>query len=111
MNSLQNVPALQYEVKIYEGLMDAVHGGGKTIKEIFIPTYQIIVNSEGGLYPAKEPRNVQSLRLGGPEVERPLKYIQLPLELVEKIAQVAKLKLEVSNKEMEVSTELKKIWK
>lgn len=107
---MQSVPAFQYESKVYEGMMDAIHGGGETIKEIFIPSYKVIINSKGGLFHAEKPRNVQSLRFGGPEVERPLKEIQMPMELVEKIALVAKLKLEVSAKEKEVASGLKQVW-
>lgn len=107
---MQSVPAVQYESKVYEGMMDAIHGGGQTIKEIFIPSHKVIINSKGGLFQAEKPRNVQSLRFGGPEVEKSLKEIQMPLELVEKIALVAKLKLEVSAKEMEMSSDLKKVW-
>jgi len=110
MNSMQSVPAVQYESKVYEGIMDAIHGGGETIKEIFIPSHSVIINSKGGLFSAEKPRNVQSLRFGKPEVENSLKDIQLPLKLVEKIALVAKLKLEISNKEKEVTAELNKVW-
>lgn len=111
MNTMQTVSAIQYECKVYEGVMDAIHSRGETIKEIFIPSHSIIINSKGGLFHAEEPRNVESVLFRGePEVEKPLKDIQLPLKLVEKIVLVANLKLEISNKEKEITSDLKKIW-
>jgi len=108
---MQSIPAFQYKIKVHEDMMDAVHGGGENIKEIFIPSYQLIINSLGGLFNAEKPRNVQSLSFEGPEVEKPLTSIQLPFEFVEKIARVAKLKLEVSKLEKELAPDLKKVWK
>ena len=102
MNTMQFVSAVQYELKVCEGPFANVHGHSEVIKEIFIPSHQVITNTEGFVFHAEKPRN---------EPHVPLKNIQLALELVEKIAQVAKLKLEIKNKEKEVTSDLESIWK
>jgi hypothetical protein len=107
MNSMQSIPALQYEFEV----RDIVRGDREIIKEIFIPSHQVIITSKGGLFKAEKPRNVQSLHpRGGPQVERPLTNIQLPKELVEKIVLIANLKFEVNNKEKELAPDLEKVW-
>lgn len=109
-NPTTTVPAFQYETRIYEDLEDVIRGGGKVIEEIFIPSLKIIANSDDYLFHAEKPRNVYSVCFGKPEVETPLKEIQLPLELFEKIASITKRKLEFGNKEMNLTADLKKFW-
>ena len=110
MNPMQSVSAVQYEIKVYEGMNDFAHGGGHMVKEIFVQSHQVIMDSEGHLFHAKKPRNIQSGELFGPEVNMPLKDIQLPLELVEKVAHVAKMKLEISQKEKELKSQFQELF-
>ena len=99
MNIMLSVPAIQYEVKIYEGLNDFVHGGGKKIKEIFVPSHQIAFNSEGFFFKSETGR-----------VEGAVKNVQLSPELVEKIAVIVNLQLEVKAKEEKVKSDLTNFW-
>lgn len=110
MQPVEHITAFQYGVVVHEGIMDAIHGGGQYINEIFIPIHKIIINEKGGLFKSEKARNVQSVRFGGPEVESPLTEIKLPLSLVQKIAFVAETKLELKKKEDEVAEELQAIW-
>ena len=38
--------AIKYKIKVCEGTMDWVHGGGHTIDEIAVPELGLVINSE-----------------------------------------------------------------
>lgn len=106
MHPVPTNTAMQYEIKIYDGLNDAVTGGGQMFQEIFIPSHKLIVNSKGDMFYAEHPRNIRSHYFGGPLVEKQLKEIQIPTDLVERIASVVSSKLQVNAKEKELLAEL-----
>ena len=53
--------AIKYKVKVSEGTMDFIHGGGSWIDEIFIPEKILCFNTEKGLniFGAEIPRDKQ----------------------------------------------------
>lgn len=42
----ENIDAVMYEIEIFDGPMDMVHGGGRTIKEIYVPQLNLSFNIE-----------------------------------------------------------------
>jgi hypothetical protein len=51
------VECLKYQVRVYEGMMDAIHGGGHMLTEVFIPSpYNICINKVGS-FRRDKPRN------------------------------------------------------
>lgn len=110
MGPIQSIQAVQYELVVCESMMDLVHGHSETIQEIFVPSSKVIFNSKGFIFHAEKPRNIQCISLREPEIEHPLKDIQLPLSLVERIVAIANLKLEVKAKENELKPDLSRVW-
>jgi len=48
-NNVDGIGAFIYERKVYEDVMDYVHGGGQQIKEIYVPEYGFAVNVGNGV--------------------------------------------------------------
>jgi len=100
MNSTQTVPAILYDIRVYSPLLPFNPAGDFKVKEIFIPSINVIINSGGSIFHSEKPRNKNSHR--GVQVENLTNKIHLPFEYVEKIKNLAKLKLEVDLKEKEI---------
>lgn len=111
----ETVQGLQYQVKIYEGAyeraMDAIHGGGQMIKEVFIPSHKVIFNEKNHAWIAEKPRNVGSVKFMGPEVEQPLTEILVPKDLADRVTKAAQLKFEADKAKEALEPDLQKFWK
>jgi hypothetical protein len=83
-SSFEQIPAVKYSIKVYEGIDDWNHGGGYDTIEIFIPSHKICVN-EQSTFASEEAR--------GKEVSQ----ISLPKELVDSIVKVADLKKQLES--------------
>lgn len=108
MSSLSSVPAVQYEIKVYEGAMDFVHGGGRTIKEVFIPSRQVGGNTAGFAFHAEKPRIAEPPFSGETVVVKPLKEIQVPFELACQIASLAQLQLKARTEQEAMQSSLQR---
>lgn len=108
----QTIPAIKYKVKVVESQCDAFHGGGQYISEIFVPSHKVIVNFKGHIFPAEEPRTFEAKKFPSKvKEENPIENIQFPLELLDKIDSIAKLKLNIVPLEKEVQAHLSQFWK
>lgn len=110
MNATQTtVPALQYERVAHESFEELARGEGRHIKEIFIPSYNIIINSAGGIMVSEKPCNIQE-HLKGPRTVIPMENIEISTNLAQRVAKIGQLKIEIKNHEKELAPELQKLW-
>lgn len=107
---MQSVPAVLYDTIYYEGEEAYVRNLGNLVKEIFIPSFKVIINSAGEVLYSEKPRNEQLDVCQKAKEVKPLKEISISNELVKKIVALARLKLEVLAKEEEAISDLKTIW-
>ena len=53
-NTQSDVRALQYRIRVFDGGMDVVHGGGKVVNELFLPDHGVACNIEWSMTPELE---------------------------------------------------------
>lgn len=94
MNHTEFVPVFVYQAVNCE--VEPVFKQNKIeiIKEIFIPSHQIVYNEKGHINTFHQPCNELA----------PLKEIQIPLEQVEKIKKIFQMKSELERLEWEVTS-------
>jgi len=83
------IPAKLYKTKVYEGVMDFAHGGGKWLEMVYIPSEQIVFNVDNG------KTNVFSL----PKIHdkiRDVCTIQIDAQFVEKLKMYIEMKESIS---------------
>ncbi|STX29943.1 Uncharacterised protein [Legionella beliardensis] len=90
IKNTDTVPAFLYSIKIYESLIEAVHGGGRYITEVFIPSRQAILNSEHYILASDMPRNKMA-SLVDKETIVPLTEVKISKNLAQKITGIIKL--------------------
>lgn len=108
---LTTVPAVQYTVVCYNSSLEFDRGWATTVQEIFIPSEKLGFNSTGALFQTPCARNSYNIHRNPAKHVAPLTDINLPLELVEKILLVAKLKFEYEEKQKELDIDLTLFWK
>ena len=79
------VKAIKYKTKIYEGILDHVHGSYQIIEEVYIPSIRVCFNDRGFAFLSESPReNIQ-----GKE------KIEIDAQVVKKIAQFVKIQQKI----------------
>lgn len=104
MSTVTTIPAQQYERETCVSGMYNIK-----IKEVFIPSLNLIFNNNGDVFSSDRPLN-KWVKIDLKEVEYPLTDIQLSKKLVDKISEIARLKLELKEKEQAAEEDLAIIW-
>lgn len=107
MNSV-NVTACQYQVMVYDSLSDAVRGRGSPVTEVFIAEYKAGFSSTGYVFKSEKPRNVEQ-HFHSTHVN-PTQEITVPRALAEKVDQVAKAKLKLSEDEKQIQRDIDSLF-
>jgi len=88
-----DVRALQYRIKVFEGGMDVVHGGGNVVKELFLPAHGVACNIEWSMTPELElvPWRLRAFRATSERMSNALDIyeIVLPAGLATSIVELA----------------------
>ena len=93
------VPAFQYELMVYESIMDANRiAGGRIIREFFIPSAKVCFNEELA-FKCSKPRNISTHFLSGQKLDSPLTHVQLSRELVDQVIRVAELNAQLKHEQ------------
>jgi hypothetical protein len=95
------VKAVRYRVRVVESALEATHGGGTWIEELYFPAKGVVANVENdynhengvavvhAFYGAM--RNKSRELLGGPAMEVPTEDVEVPAALAERIFALAEL--------------------
>lgn len=104
-NSTTTVSAVKYELYVVDSPMDYYHGGGYKVTEYFVPLYGFAFNNTvNGLFKCDNPRNEFVKLVNGVMNKKTeqLEQVELPVEFVEKCAQLVDLKKELKKKEKQL---------
>lgn len=103
------IPAVQYQIRNYDGFKDIFSGGGELVTETFIPSVKIAYNKLGEVFYTNEPRNkeIQDPLSESPTIiTHPLTEVKLDSDLVQKITNVAILQLTTEKAKNELLPDL-----
>ncbi len=107
------VGGLKYIIDVYESVFAKIHNHGITITEIFIPSENIVFNSEGCVFASKEPRNNANSDSwdGTPsQNERPMTRIQLDEEFVSTLKEFVNMQTNNKKKETPIKKQIKEYF-
>jgi hypothetical protein len=97
------IPAVQYTRQYYESASDKIHDMSYIITEIFIPSMEVIFNTKREIYYSRTCHSDSPIA--------GVTDIVVPKEFAKRIAEIAKLKLEVSKRKEEVTPDLDQFWR
>lgn len=81
----------KYKVRIVESQMESIRGGGYVITEFFVPDKNIYFNKQSA-FKAHKPRNDHDEKI------YPLIQVKIPVNIINKISDIADLQTEINIK-------------
>jgi len=79
------VKAIKYKTKIYEGILDHVHGSYQIIEEVYIPSVGVCFNDKGFAFASEGPRKDTQYQ----------ENIDIDIEISKKLANYVELQQEI----------------
>jgi len=96
----------KYKTKVYDSILDFVHENGHTITEIYIPEYNLAFN-----YHNNKLTVFDALAARSDSLSSPLVYIDLPINLIEKLVEINNIEKQSNLVKDNIKTDIEKIFK